>query len=182
MAFLPSRLVLLLLLPTLLLCSSCRSQRPLLVDSLSQVSSRVQQRTELEASLLRSLSSFLSVDVIDSLFLLASPVQPASGVLLQIALLPLLLPVCFLRQSVTIIVRQMKATIKPEAMVALRKSFVAGGFMGHTDNSLQEWDYETDETQPLETIRKHKDGKWYGYGGSRFTIEAQPREFHDYNF
>lgn len=86
------------------------------------------------------------------------------------------------KSDTTIIVRQMKATIKPEAMVALRKSFVAGGFMGHTDNSLQEWDYETDETQPLETIRKHKDGKWYGYGGSRFTIEAQPREFHDYNF
>ena len=81
MAFLPSRLVLPLLLPTLLLCSSCRSQRPLLVDSLSQVSSSVQQRTELEASLLRSLSSYLSVDVIDSIFLLASPVQPASGVL-----------------------------------------------------------------------------------------------------
>jgi hypothetical protein len=86
------------------------------------------------------------------------------------------------KSDTTIIVRQMKATIKPEAMAALRKSFVAGGFMGHTDNSLQEWDYEIDETQPLETIRKHKDGKWYGYGGSRFTIEAQPREFHDYNF
>lgn len=81
MVFRPSRLVLPLLLLTLLLCESCRSQHPLLADSLSQVSSRVQQRTELEASLLRSLSSFLDVDVIDSLFLLASPVQPASGVL-----------------------------------------------------------------------------------------------------
>lgn len=86
------------------------------------------------------------------------------------------------KSDTTIIVRQMKATIKPEAMVALRKSFVAGGFMGHTDNSLQEWDYETDETQPLETIRKHKDGKWYGCGGSHFTIEAQPHEHYDYNF
>ena len=81
MVFRPSRLVLPLLLPTLLLCESCRSHRQLLVDSLSEVSTSVQQRTELESSLLRSLSSFLSVDVIDSLFLLASPVQPASGVL-----------------------------------------------------------------------------------------------------
>ena len=86
------------------------------------------------------------------------------------------------KSDTTIIVRQMKATIKPEAMVALRKSFVAGGFMGHTDNSLQEWDYETDETQPLETIRKHKDGRWYGAGNSRFTIEAEPYERFDYNF
>lgn len=81
MAFLPSRLVLPLLLLTLLLCDSCRSQRPLLADSTVRASSRVQQRTELNASRLRSLSSFLSLDFIDSLFLLASPVQPASGVL-----------------------------------------------------------------------------------------------------
>lgn len=81
MVFRQSRLVLPLLLLTLLLCESCRSKRPLLADSISQVSSRVQQRTELETSRLRSLSSFLSVDIIDSLFLLASPVQPASGVL-----------------------------------------------------------------------------------------------------
>ena len=80
------------------------------------------------------------------------------------------------------IVRRMKATIKPEALKALRASFVPGGFCGHVDNDLQEWDYESDETAGLETIRKHKDGKWYGYGGIRFTIEAQPRERYDYNF
>lgn len=81
MVFRPSRLALPLLLLTLLLFESCRSQRPLLADSTVRASSSVQQRTELETSRLRSLSSFLSVDVIDSLFLLASPVQPASGVL-----------------------------------------------------------------------------------------------------
>ena len=32
-------------------------------------------------------------------------------------------------------------------------------------------------------INKHKDGNWYGYRGvARFTIEAQPREFYDFNF
>lgn len=85
------------LLTLLLLFESCRSQRPLLADSLSQVTSSFQQRTELEASLLRSLSSFLSVDVIDSLFLLSSPVQPVSGVLApdtaSAAASPRLLPV-----------------------------------------------------------------------------------------
>jgi hypothetical protein len=79
-------------------------------------------------------------------------------------------------------VRQMKATIKPEAKVALRKSFVPGGFFGRTDNDLQEWICESDESNPIITIRKHKDGKWYSRWGSRFTIEAQPREFRDYNF
>jgi hypothetical protein len=81
-----------------------------------------------------------------------------------------------------IIVRRMKATIKKEAQKALHDSFVPGGFCGHFDNDLQEWDYESDESYGLETIRKHKDGKWYGYGGRRFTIEAQPREVYDYNF
>lgn len=82
----------------------------------------------------------------------------------------------------TIIVRQMKATITPQSMEAIRKSFVAGGFVGHVDNSLQEWYYATDEAQPLETIRRHKDGMWYRRDGARFTIEAQPYEFRDFNF
>lgn len=81
-----------------------------------------------------------------------------------------------------IIVRRMKATIKKEAQKALHDSFVSGGFCGHFDNSLQEWDYESDESFGLETIRKHKDGRWYGCGGRHFTIEAQPREVFDYNF
>lgn len=86
------------------------------------------------------------------------------------------------KSDTTIIVRQMKATIKLEAQKALQDSFVPGGFCGHFDNEVQEWDYEPDERMPLETIRKHKDGHWYGCGHRRFTIEAQPREFHDYNF
>ena len=80
------------------------------------------------------------------------------------------------------LVRQLKATIKPEAQKALRESFIPGGFCGHTDNDLQEWDFESDERNPIETIRKHKDGKWYGAGKSRFTIEAEPYERFDYNF
>ena len=81
-----------------------------------------------------------------------------------------------------ILVRRMKATIKPEAQKALHDSFVPGGFCGHFDNNLQEWDFESIEDAGLETIRKHKDGKWYGRSGTHFTIEAQPREIFDYNF
>ena len=81
-----------------------------------------------------------------------------------------------------IIVRRMKATIKKEAQEALRESFVPGGFCGHFENSLQEWDFESDETNGLVTIRKHKDGRWYGNGGMHFTIESQPREVYDFNF
>lgn len=78
-------------------------------------------------------------------------------------------------------VRRMKATIKPEAKKALHDSFVPGGFCGHFDNELQEWEFVSDETQPIEAIRRHKDGRWYN-GSRHFTIEAQPYERYDYNF
>lgn len=81
-----------------------------------------------------------------------------------------------------ILVRQLKATIKKDAQKALHDSFVPGGFCGHFDNDLQEWDFASDESNPIETIRKHKDGRWYGLGKARFTIEAEPYERFDYNF
>lgn len=81
-----------------------------------------------------------------------------------------------------ILVRQLKAIIKPEARKDLHDSFVPGGFCGHFDNDLQEWDFATNESNPIETIRKHKDGRWYGAGKTRFTIEAEPYERFDYNF
>lgn len=79
-------------------------------------------------------------------------------------------------------VRRMKATLKPEAKKELNESFEPGGFCGHFDNSLQEWDYESVEDNPIETIRKHKNGKWYATGKRHFTIEAKPYEWYDFNF
>lgn len=79
-------------------------------------------------------------------------------------------------------VRRLKATLKKDAEKALRDSFEVGGFCGHFENSCQEWDFETDESNPIETIRKHKDGRWYGCGGMRFTIKAEPYERYDFNF
>jgi hypothetical protein len=86
------------------------------------------------------------------------------------------------KSATIILVRQLKATIKPEAQKALHDSFVPGGFCGHFENDLQEWDFDTCESNPIETIRKHKDGRWYGCGKRRFTIEAEPYEHFDYNF
>lgn len=79
-------------------------------------------------------------------------------------------------------VRRMKVTLKPEAKKELHESFEPGGFCGHFDNSLQEWDYESVEDNPIETIRKHKNGKWYATGKRHFTIEAEPYERYDFNF
>ena len=81
-----------------------------------------------------------------------------------------------------ILVRRLKATIKPKAKKALRKSFVPGGFCGHFDNDVQEWDFESDESNPIETIRRHKDGMWYAAEKRKFVIRSAPYEFYDYNF
>jgi len=80
------------------------------------------------------------------------------------------------------IVRRMKATPNKEALKELHASFVPGGFCGHFDNDLQKWDFESDERNGLETIRKHKDGGWYSASGMYFTINAEPHEKYDYNF
>ena len=80
-------------------------------------------------------------------------------------------------------VRRMKATIKESAKKALQDSFTPGGFCGHFDNELQEWDYATDESNPIETIRKREDGRWYTPGSCcHFSIMAEPYERYDYNF
>lgn len=81
-----------------------------------------------------------------------------------------------------ITVRRLKATIKPEAARRLNESFVPGGFCGHFNNDAQEWDFASDESAPIETICRHKNGRWYGSGKSRFTIEEEPYERFDYNF
>ena len=81
-----------------------------------------------------------------------------------------------------ILVRRLKATIKPESKKELHDSFVPGDFCGHYDNNLQEWNFEVNESNPIETIRKHKNGLWYGAGNLRFSIESETREYYDYNF
>lgn len=81
-----------------------------------------------------------------------------------------------------LLVRRLKATIKPKAQKELQDSFIPGGFLGHTNNDLQEWEFESDEQNPIVTIRKHRDGKWYRAGFVRFTITDKPYERYDFNF
>lgn len=81
-------------------------------------------------------------------------------------------------------VRQLKATEKPEAREARMASFIPGGFVGTFDNSLQEWDFESDESNPIITVRLHKDGCYYRAGTRTcpFRMEDGPYEHYDFNF
>lgn len=81
-------------------------------------------------------------------------------------------------------VRRLKATEKPEAREARLASFVPGGFCGTFDNSLQDWTYESDEKQPIQTVRRHKDGKYYlpNTRTSPFVPQTEPYEWYDFNF
>lgn len=82
-----------------------------------------------------------------------------------------------------LVVRPMKATIKPEAKKALHDSFTPGGFCGHFDNSAQEWDYESDPNATTVKIRRHKDGAFYMANDStRFVISDKPCKHFYYNF
>lgn len=84
----------------------------------------------------------------------------------------------------TLIIREMKAQIKEEAQKALYDSFVAGGFCGHFNSDLQEWDITPDERGFVTKVRRHKDGYFYvaGCKGSRFCLHNKPVKYYDYNF
>jgi len=81
-------------------------------------------------------------------------------------------------------VRRLKATLdnwQPE--------FIPGGFAAHCiNNRSQRYVYTSDETEEIFRIRKsrsksvRKGGKWFDAGGHYYKIEAEPYEFHDYNF
>ncbi|MBO4549689.1 MAG: hypothetical protein J5733_03070 [Bacteroidaceae bacterium] len=81
-------------------------------------------------------------------------------------------------------VRKLKATITPEAQKKLHESFIPGGFCGHFDNSLQEWTFESDDKNPIITVRRHKDGKFYRANSRTcpFYPTEEPYEWYDYNF
>ncbi|MCE5204733.1 MAG: hypothetical protein LLF80_01315 [Porphyromonadaceae bacterium] len=86
------------------------------------------------------------------------------------------------RTDNTIEVREMDAEITEESKKDLAASFRPGGFLGHTNNSLQKWSYSSNAENPIITIRKHKDGRWYAKDGSRYVLRNAPEKFYDYNF
>jgi hypothetical protein len=74
-------------------------------------------------------------------------------------------------------VREMTATlVNPAPMVA------PGGFVGHFDNSKQQWTLSSNPGNPVERIRLGKNGEWKNSGGSRFVLADEPRKFYDWNF
>ena len=88
------------------------------------------------------------------------------------------------KSPVRIVVRAMRCQIKPEARKALQESFVPGGFLGHFDNAVQEWDISPDKDGMTIELRKHKDGRWYEAGSRScpFILSTEPFKRYDYNF
>lgn len=81
-------------------------------------------------------------------------------------------------------VRRLDAKLTTNAKKKLQDSFIPGGFIGHTDNDLQEWTFESNVDNPIITVRLHKDGRYYRPSSRSvyFMIHDSPYEIHDFNF
>ena len=64
----------------------------------------------------------------------------------------------------------------------LNKSFIPGGFLGHTDNNLQAWKIISNQGGQQVKIRLHKDGNWKDSDGTRYIQSEQPIKHYDFNF
>lgn len=80
------------------------------------------------------------------------------------------------------LIRWMKSVQTEKSKKELKDSFVAGGFCGHFDNYLQEWDITSCEDNQPFTIRRHKDGRWYDAQHNKYCISSKPVKFYDFNF
>jgi hypothetical protein len=60
--------------------------------------------------------------------------------------------------------------------------FHTGGFSAHCSNQdVQEYNYSSNENNPVIRLRKNKKGQWISKG-DKFMLETKPYKFHDYNF
>ena len=80
-----------------------------------------------------------------------------------------------------------KKTIEIRAMdISKNKTkmqFVPGGFSAHCTNLYdQDYDYFSNEDNPIFRIRLHKNGGWNSASGSRHSISEEPVKFYDFNF
>ena len=80
------------------------------------------------------------------------------------------------------IVRRMKAEETEESKQRRSTSFAMGGFLGHFDNSVQDWHIEPDPEGEVVAIRLHIDGRWYDAYGLRYVPSQKPYKFYDFNF
>ena len=79
-------------------------------------------------------------------------------------------------------VREMNAVETEASRKARSNTFHEGGFLGNCDDSNQEWDITSNPNNTITTIRRHKDGKWYCSGGSKYILSDTPKKFYDFNF
>ena len=81
------------------------------------------------------------------------------------------------------IIREMHATETEESKKRRKETFVPTGFLGITDNDVQEWDIRSQDTSDFDfAVRLHGDGFWYDANGNRYTMSDKPIKFYDFNF
>lgn len=81
-----------------------------------------------------------------------------------------------------LVIREMEYKETEESIKKRNQSFVPGGFFGHFDNDLQDWEIKPKEGGYTIKIRKHKDGCFYDTCGHRYTLSDKPIRFYDFNF
>lgn len=65
----------------------------------------------------------------------------------------------------------------------LRESFEPGGFLGHFDNSVQEWICTSDPKGIVVEVRLRRDGCFYEVnGGIPYILCDKPKRYRDFNF
>ena len=80
------------------------------------------------------------------------------------------------------IVRELDATLKPEAKKDIQDSFCPGGFVGHVDNGYQEWDIRVNEKNPLITVFRGRKTRYFKIGGMPMSMTLSPIKIYDFNF
>ena len=79
--------------------------------------------------------------------------------------------------------RSMNAVQTEESVKRLRESFSPGGFIGHFDNSEQEWVCSPDEHGVIVDVRQHKNGHFYEPNSTiPYVLSDKPIKFRDFNF
>lgn len=81
------------------------------------------------------------------------------------------------------IIREMLATETEDSIKRRKETFAPTGFLGITDNDVQEWDIRSQDTSDFDfAVRLHGDGYWYDANGNRYTMSDKPIKFYDFNF
>jgi len=81
------------------------------------------------------------------------------------------------------IIREMLAVETEESKKRRKETFVPTGFLGVTDNDVQEWDIRSQDTSDFDfAVRLHGDGYWYDANGGRYSMSDKPIKFYDFNF